>query len=51
MQLQQEMSSVQQWHILYLVKMGQDLYSHDFLDLLVGKMEATLEGKITNVWI
>ncbi len=27
------------------------VFSHDFLDLLVGQMEATLEGEITNVRI
>ncbi len=27
------------------------VYSHDFSDLLAGKMEATLEGEITNVRI
>ncbi len=27
------------------------VYSHDFSDLLVGQMEATLEGKFTNVRI
>ncbi len=27
------------------------VYSHDFSDLLVGRMEATLEGEITNVRI
>ena len=27
------------------------VYLHDFSDILVGQMEATLEGEITNVWI
>ncbi len=30
---------------------SQFLYSHDFLDLLVGRMEATLEGQDINVCI
>ena len=49
MQQQPAMSSVQQWHISFNAMMDQ--YSHTFSDLLVGHMEATLEGQDINVHI
>ena len=52
MQQQPEMSSVQQWHISFHAMMDQDLYTHIlFQILLVGQMEATLEGEDVNVRI
>ena len=47
MQQQQEMLV----HLIPCNNGSQFLYSHDFSDLLVGQMEATLEGQDINVHI
>jgi hypothetical protein len=49
MQQQQEMSLVIQWLISYHATMDHGFFSHKFSDLLVGQMEATLEGQDINV--
>jgi hypothetical protein len=51
MQHQQEMSLVLQWLISYRATMDHGFFLHEFSDLLVGKMEATLEGHGINVRI
>jgi hypothetical protein len=52
MQQPQEMSLVLQWLISYHATMDQGLFfSREFSDLLVGQMEATLEGQDINVRI
>jgi hypothetical protein len=38
-------------HLIPCNIMDHDLYSHEFLDLLVGQMEATLKGEDINVCI
>ena len=52
MQQQPEMSFVLRWHISFHAMVDQDLYSCVlFLDLLLGQMEATLEGQEINMRI
>ncbi len=38
-------------HLIPCHNWSRFVYSHDFSDLLIGQMEATFEGDITNVWI
>ncbi len=38
-------------HLISCNNGSRFVYSHDFSDLLVGQMEASLEGEITYVWI
>jgi hypothetical protein len=38
-------------HLILYNNESQFIYSHDFSDLLVGQMEATLEGQVINVCI